>query len=347
MRIGLIADIHAGYHRGTRLDSEGVNQREADTYKSAGQGIKNLIYAGVDVIVDLGDLAHVPAPKKRAISFLIKTIKEAEVPFYSVNGNHTLQRTASDVHLYDLISEYASNFRGYTEPFFNSDLQGMFIPYGTADQIRQALADTHPDTAFIAGHWAANDVPFPGDHVNVEDLPRGIPIFLGHYHTRWVSPQHFLFATPTYIGATERFAWGEANNPTGVAIWDTETNALEFVDHEARRWMDIVVTPDDYLEDSHYDQIEGAISRVTIKGTAAEYSAMDLVALRKKVSPSLEYQIRRYIKDDPERTVARTASLSLSAGWNAHIKKAKLPKGVTKKEVERIGLEALANAGAM
>lgn len=344
MKIGLIADIHAGYHRGTRLDSEGVNQREADTYKSAAQGIENLIYAGVDAIVDLGDMAHVPAPKKRAISFLIRVVKEAEVPFYSVNGNHTLQRTASDVHLYDLISEYAPNFRGYTEPFFNPDLRGLFIPYGTSDQIREALHAIHPDTGFIAGHWAAADVPFPGDHVRVEDIPI-VHTFLGHYHTRKTYPSPLN--GPTYIGSTERFAWGEANNPTGVAIWDTETKALEFVDHETRRWMDIVVTPDDYLEDSHYAQIEGAISRVTIKSTAAEYSAMDLVALRRKVSPSLEYQIRRYDKDDTKRTVARTASVSLSAGWHAHIKKAKLPKGVPKKEVERIGMEALANAGAL
>lgn len=362
MRIGLISDIHAGYYRGTRTNDKGVNQREADIYTAARRGVENLMEARVDVIVDLGDMAHTPSPRKRAVKFLIELVKYAKVPFYSANGNHTLQRTASDLHLYDLISEYAPNFRGYTTSTFNKDLRGLFIPYGTSDEIREALSLLPEGALFIAGHWAADDVPFPGDHVRVDELPRGIPTFLGHYHTRRYNVDYSWYVPPTmfgseykefirlspdmecqgpiYIGSTERLAWGEAKNPTGVAIWDTETKALEFVDHETRRWVDIVVNPDNYLEDAHYEHIEDSISRVTVEATAEEYAAMDLVAIRKKVASSLEHQIRRRSEDTTVEPVS-AGSLSLSAGWSNHIKTAKIPKGVTRKEVERVGLNAI------
>lgn len=360
-KIGLITDIHAGYHRGNRLDPMGTNVREADIYAAAGQGVENLIYARVDCIVDLGDMAHVPAPKKRAIRFLIDLVKTAGVPWYSVNGNHTLQRTASDIHLYDIIRDHAPNFHGYTYRTYNSDLRGMFIPYGTADEIRAGLDAVPEGASFIAGHWAADDVPFPGDHVRVADLP-DIPVFLGHYHTRnvkydmrdevntngpfnmtdWAHPEK-----PIYIGATERLAWGEANNPTGVAIWDTEARTLEFIDHEARRWVDIVVTPEDYMEDRHYEQVEDAIVRVTANATAEEYLSMDLVSVRKRMASSIEYQIRRRAVSAETESTAVAAGLSLGTGWHQHIAKAKLPKGIQRKEVERIGTEALANAGAL
>jgi DNA repair exonuclease SbcCD nuclease subunit len=349
-KIGFISDIHAGYYRGSKVNSEGVNQREADIYAAARRGVENLCYAGVDVIVDLGDMAHVPAPKKRAVRFLIELVRFAGVPFYSANGNHTLQRTASDIHLYDVIAEYATNFRGYTAGFYNEDLRGLFIPYGTSDEIRSTLALLPEDASFIAGHWAADDVPFPGDHVRVDDLPKHVPTFLGHYHTRkntYARTGTTIDRHPIYIGSTERFAWGEADNPTGVAIWDTETKALEFIDHETRRWVDIVVTSDDYLEDAHYEQVEDSISRVTIKATAEEYTALDLVALRRKLSPSLEYQVRRHAKDDQIRTVTAAGGLSLSTGWRDHIKSAKIPKGITKKEVEQVGIEAISKAGGL
>jgi DNA repair exonuclease SbcCD nuclease subunit len=340
-KIGLITDIHAGYTRGNRINKQGVNVREADIYNAAAKGVENLIYARVDAVVDLGDMAHVPAPKKRAIKFLIELIKSAGVPWYSANGNHTLQRTSSDLHLYDILSEYAPNFRGFTKSEYNSDLRAMFIPYGTSDEIRRGLSRVPESASFIAGHWAANDVPFPGDHVRVDDLPE-IPTFLGHYHTRKNPAGH-----PTYIGATERLAWGEANNPTGVAVWDTETKTLEFIDHDARQWVDIVVTPEDYLEDRHYEQVEDAIVRVTAQATAEEYLSLDLVSIKKKLAPAIEYQIRRHATKSEAVTAATTASLSLGAGWHEHIRQVKLPKGVQRKEVERIGIEALSNAGAL
>lgn len=342
MRLGFISDIHAGYHRGTKVDPiTEINIREQDVYLAAEEGIRALVEVGVDAIVDLGDMAHTPSPKKRAVRELIRLVQWAGVPYYSANGNHTLQRTASDIHLYDIISEYAPNFRGFKSPAYEADLRGLFIPYGTSDEVRDALRIvSRHSVEFIAGHWACDDVPFPGDHINVSDLPRGIPTFLGHYHTRKM-PKVYYFQEPIYIGAIERFAWGEAQNPTGVLIWDTEEKTLEFIDHETRRWVDIVVNPDTYLEDKYYEKVEDAIVRVTVEASAEEYASMDVVALRKKVSPSLEYQVRRHSNALQIESSPVTRGLSVHGAWHEHIKKARLPKGVSRKEVARIGTEAL------
>lgn len=337
MKLGFISDLHFGYYRGNKVDQFGVNQREADIYTAGRQGIRNLLYAGVDAIIDLGDMAHVPSPKKRAITRLVDLINSAGVPYYSVNGNHTLQRTKSDINLYDVLYQYADNFHGYVVPTIVEAVGGFFIPYGTAEEVRQALIDAEDeDYDFIVGHWACDDVPFPGDHITVADLPN-TEVFLGHYHTR---KPHAL-NHPTYIGSTERFAWGEWQNPTGVAVFDTETRRLEFINHETRRWHDIEVDHDQYLEDGLYEDIEGNILRVTINATPEQYASLDLVQLRKRLAPALEFQIRRTTDKESNRNgTTSTAGIPLNEVWHKYAKSVKIDKAI-KKRVIAIGEEAL------
>ena len=65
-----------------------------------------------------------------------------------------------------------------------------------------------------------------GHDISVSDLPEGIPVLLGHFHGRSCTPE-VLSVTPLkageplYIGATDRKAWGEWQNPTGAAVLDT------------------------------------------------------------------------------------------------------------------------------
>lgn len=337
MQIGIVSDLHYGYSHGTRVDKFGVNQREADVYAAGRAAIDNLIDGGAEIIVDLGDMAEVPSPKKRAVWRLIQLVERAGVEYYSANGNHTLQRTASDIHLYNLLTEYTMNFNGYLVPTFVEHIGGLFLPYDSAENIRKALIEfENEDIKFIAGHWACGDVPFPGDHLDVSDLPV-VDTFLGHYHTR----KRHILNHPTYIGATERFAWGEWQNPTGAAIWDTDTGDLTFIEHETRRWLDIYVNPDDYLEESKYEQVENAVVRVNIDTTAEQYAALDLVGIRKRLAPALEFQIRRkpYAKEERAETIS-TGSVPLIDSWNTLVNQEKLKKEV-KEAVRRIGEEAL------
>ena len=337
MRIGLITDMHLGYSRGNREDAFGVNQREQDIIGSAWAGVSNLHKAGVEAIVDLGDMAHTPHPKKRALMALINMINQSDTPWYSANGNHTLQRTKSDIHLYDVLESLCPNFHGYTAPAFIRDLGFYLIPYGTE---AEALGNLPLDTRFIGGHFACDDVPFPGEHVSVTDLPSGIPTFLGHYHTRKVGT---LWDSPVYIGATDRLAWGEAKNPTGVAILDKDSMAIEFIDHPAREWLDLQTTAEGVMDAIRPD-LTGKIVRLTVQATGPEYHSLDIKAIREIARPALEFSIRREGTAEAFSVAdhADTQTYSLMEAWEQHAKNRKL-----RRPVLETGSRALSSAGVI
>lgn len=365
MRIGFITDMHLGFTRGTKVDAQGVNIREQDFIDAARRAVRHLIEAKVDVIVDGGDMAEVAAPKKRAVLSLIHLIRGSGLPWYSANGNHTLQRTRSDLHLYDVLGSMCDNFHGYTAPTFVEEVNGLFVPYTTNDEIREALQSLrgeHPDADFLIGHWSANDVPYPGDHVEVSDLPVGIPTFLGHYHRRQVGDDDpnalhvYEFSkdslrdkvAPIYLGSTERSKWNEWDNPTGVGVWDTETGLFEFIEHEARPWIDLHATAEDYMEVVDRD-LEGAIVRLTIDASREQYASRDEVGLKKKVRGlnPLEFEVRRKSRREAAAGTEEEVTFSLNNDWDNHIKHARLARGIDRELVKRIGAEALAMAGGL
>lgn len=336
MILGILSDLHLGYSHGTKTLPDGTNVRESDVYNSAHRAVRNLLNAGVSAICDLGDLAHVPHPKKRAIRHLISLINEAGVDWYSCGGNHTAQRTSSDSHLYELLVDQCPRFYGaFTGPQFFEDIGAYLIPYDTSENIERALEAVPQGATFIGGHWTFDDADWPGEHVPSAAMP-DLPVLLGHWHKRVIKNR------PVYIGATDRFAWGEAYNPCGAAIFDTETGQLEFIDHQVRRWVDITVTPDDYLEGFHYENIEDCIARVNVVATPAQYHSLNLLHIKKKMEPSMEYQIRRIGSEAaPVQSPISPGSLSVVDVYRQRIKKLKVPHGVSKKDVERIGLLAL------
>ena len=344
MKLGIISDPHLGYFRGTKVHPDGTNVREADVYEAAYKGVRNLLAAGVDAIVDLGDLANAPHPKKRAVIRLISLINSAGMDWYSCGGNHTAQKTSSDAHLYELLVAQCPRFHGaFHGPTFFEDIGAYLIPYDTPENVEAALAQVPDGATFVGGHWSCDDADWKGEHVQTNLLPDTLPVLLGHWHKRSVDQNQYLnIPRPTYVGATERFAWGEATNPTGVAVFDSENCSLTFIEHEARRWVDIHVTPDDYLEEAHYEDIEGAIVRVNITTTPDQYHSLDLLRVEKKLAASLEHQVRRVGHSSPEvYQDAGTQSLSIIEGYKSRIARAEMPKGISRSEVERIGLEAL------
>jgi len=336
MRLGFLSDIHFGYTHGNKAYPDGTNVREQDVYDAAFKGLRNLQAANVEAIVDLGDLAHTPHPKKRSIIRLITLINSAGMDWFSAGGNHTSQRTNSDSHLYELLIDQCPRFSGaFDSGVYFEGIGGYLIPYGSREDIEKSLEAIPTDARFIGGHWACDDADWPGEHIPSDQL-HGVRTFLGHWHKRGNAG-----GNPTYVGATERFAWGEAYNPTGVAVFDTDTGQLEFIDHEVREWVDITVTPDNYLEDSNYEQVEGAIVRVNVEATADQFSALQLLRVKKKLEPSLEYQIRRVGSEATQIEAAGPGSLSLVDGFRERIARAKMPAGIRRAEVEDIGLQAL------
>lgn len=356
MRIGILSDPHLSFSRYSKVNDKGVNVREADFYRAFLDGVENLMNADVEAIVDLGDLADVPHPKKRTLHLLIDAINGTGLPWYSVNGNHTLVRHSTDTHLYDLLEHYCKRFIGIQRPYWVGPLGAVFVPYGTSDEIKRGLElaeRENPD--WIGGHWAANDVLPDGADINLRDLPTDVPLMLGHFHGRSYRGDtlrsDIVFAEakhPVYVGATERKAWGEDQNLTGVATYDTQSRHLHFIDHEARDWIDITAEPStsaDVLTETLRDRDDQPIVRLTIPATREEYRNVDELALHRIAHNTLDFTVRRRPTEEDAVVIEEAPNFSLSDDWRSQVAEASISKSVTREEVERVGIDALTAVG--
>ena len=361
-RIGILSDPHLGFSRYTKVNEKSVNTREADFYAAFVTAVENLCNADVEAIVCLGDIADNPHPKKRALRVLIDTINASGLPWWDVNGNHTLVRHSTDNHLHDLLEAYCKRFTGIREASWVEPLRAVLVPYGTADEITAGLsiADSPGlEPAFIGGHFACSDVLPDGHDINVGDLPTSAPTLLGHFHGRSVgsvphervNPDHYplMFhpgSGPLYIGATERKAWGEAANPTGAAIY--EGGALTFMDHKTRDWLDLTAdatTYQDVVSEAMAGRDDEPIVRLTVLASREEYRSIDELAAHRIAANALDLTIRRYPTEEEATAPTEPVDFHLTRDWREQVKTASLPKGVKRGDVEQAGIDALTSVG--
>ena len=341
MRYGLISDIHFGYHSGSSQNADGVNVREQDHYDAGYDAVQQLKDHGVDVILDAGDMAEVPAPKKRAILELIGLIRFAGVPYYAVDGNHTSLKSSSDIHIYDIIQSQCPNFRGFREPTYDPYTRVSFVPHSyDNDTIRDHIEEAvKRDTEILIGHWAADDIPYVGQ-VAKRDLPEGVKIFLGHYHNYRPSAEHH----PTYIGSTEKTAWDQWDYPTGCAVYDSDTGEYTRIEIPTRQWEDINTGPEDMVDVLLGRGIEDKVARLTVHCTPQEYNLLDKVAVKRYVRENnpVSFSMRR---KNPE--IQATVPLDgaptddMVQEWRNYMAAAEVPKSVSKKRITEIGIEYL------
>jgi DNA repair exonuclease SbcCD nuclease subunit len=338
VKIGLISDIHLGYNRGSKVNANGVNVREQDFIDAGFTAVTNLKNAGVEMIVDGGDMADFAAPKKRAIQALIDLVNFAEVPYISADGNHTSIKSAGDIHLYDILSNECPNFYGAVDwKVYLGDYKVALIPHSydyevTIRRIDEAMG-LDPD--MLVGHFAASDIVFDKAQVPLQYLPQDIPVFLGHYHRHTEQDSPY----PNYIGSTEKTAWDQFDYPTGVTTYDTETGKVGYIQHNTRPYVDIWANPDNYLDMIKRNHLEDALVRVTVNATRAEYGAINTREAKKAASQlgALAFHIRRAKdKGQEESRIDSYEAKPVEDAWVEHASTNKLSKQVTE-----LGMEAL------
>jgi DNA repair exonuclease SbcCD nuclease subunit len=339
VKIGLISDIHFGFHHGNKVNEQGVNVREQDFIDAGNAALSNLVSRGVDVIVDGGDMAQVPAPKKRAISALIDHVRGVDpLRYLSADGNHTSLKSTSDIHLYDILSQECPNFVGTRLPMVTEEGIGL-VPHDYDPEIVKRYIEhvVAQDPILIVGHFAAHKAFDRQGYVDESFLPADIPVWLGHYH-RHVESQSGQI---NYIGSTEHTAWDQWDYPTGATILDTDTGQVEYIEHPHRRHVDLVADTTNYVDVFEGQDLENAIVRLTITATPQEWNALDTKITKRMAveGGALEYTQRR-AKDKDAETVdlAATDSESIVDGWKRHVAGSDTP---LREEVEKRGIEVL------
>ena len=110
MRIAHLADLHLGFRQYHRLNSSGVNQREADVANAFRAAVDGVIAAAPDCVIVAGDLFHSVRPTNAAIVFAFRQfqrLREAlpRTPVIVVAGNHDTPRSSETGSILHLLEE--------------------------------------------------------------------------------------------------------------------------------------------------------------------------------------------------------------------------------------------------
>jgi len=250
MRIAHLADAHLGFRQFQRLDSDGLNQREADVAAAFRRAIEAVIARSPDAVVIAGDLFHAVRPTNRSIIEAFTQLSRLRAmlpsaPVILIAGNHDTPRSSEAGSILKLMSSLGvdvvdDSTRRLHYPALNlsvlavphADLQRgtrNWLPDGRA---RHNMLVMHPE---ITGYFPEiGESDYGGVQVDPNELgAEWRYIALGHYHIQTeVIPHAWYSGSLEYTSSN---IWGERRFELdrqvtkGILIADLEANRVERV----------------------------------------------------------------------------------------------------------------------
>jgi exonuclease SbcD len=230
MRLVHMSDTHLGWRSLHCVDDYGRNQREADLYDAFEQAIEKAVQLRPDVVIHSGDLFDGFHPSSAALKVAldgIARLRDAQIPFVAIAGNHSTPRVAAAEHVFCVLERFDRT--GLVHAIFGEprrvrvgDLSILAIPHvNDADTVYEALATASPDPDaeynVLMAHLGLDGLGQVGDSeagslaLSGETLEAAGTfdyVALGHLH-RFQDVRDNI----AYAGSLERLSW--ADDPDG------------------------------------------------------------------------------------------------------------------------------------
>lgn len=214
MKILHVADTHLGYSAYRRVNEDGINQREIDTYNAFEQFVDYSIKSKPDIIIHAGDLFDSVRPTNRAITFAIHQIlriSKQEIPFVVIAGNHEHPKLRETGHIFSVLDHIENVYPVYnscyeTIPFEinNEKLTVHALPQTATKQefnnnFKKLKKEQSSDYNIVVAHGGVEGIKeFRMNEFNELMIPTQYLkkdfdyVALGHYH-KYVRSQKMLF----------------------------------------------------------------------------------------------------------------------------------------------------------
>jgi len=233
VRLAHLADLHLGYRQYHRLNSAGINQREADVSNAFRSTVDGVIAARPDVVVVAGDVFHAVRPTNHAIVFCFREFQRLreslpEAPIVMVAGNHDTPRATETGSILRLFAELGVDVVTDQAEWLEYDHLGLHIlaaPHAAVvGDERTSLRRRHRAPCEVLVAHGEVEGLFPLDRWWVEpggalldsrELEQGgwSYVALGHYHVQHEVPsKHEGRCGIWYAGSLEYVSpnpWGE------------------------------------------------------------------------------------------------------------------------------------------
>ncbi len=257
MKIAHLADLHLGYRAYHRVNSRGVNQREADVAEAFRRAVAKVVTLAPDLVLVAGDVFHTVRPSNTAIAeafrqFSVLSERLPETPVVMIAGNHDSPRSADTGNILSLFREIPGVRVVYEEcrPVALPEIETsvLCMPHVSLAVDHETVMEPDPaakhNVLLLHGEITdKNGEPryrseFGGAQVPETAIKanRWTYVALGHHHEA-----ESLARNSWYAGGIERtsaFIWQE-RRPKGFLLHDTETGNTEHVEVETREILDL------------------------------------------------------------------------------------------------------------
>jgi len=206
--IGFFADTHLGYESGTSVDpATGLNQRVRDGYDALKETVDAMIAAEVDLVIQGGDLFHVPKPTAVDVKFAnrqLRRLADAEIPTVINTGNHDAPGRHGDGAAVLYVEDPSRGITSVATPYREINIADglrlhVISHYGLAQEQRVVPEPVDGDINILTAHGTAQ---IPGHEIfacaeTMREQPvsfellsdtRYASTLLGHYHSQEALP---------------------------------------------------------------------------------------------------------------------------------------------------------------
>lgn len=120
MKILHFSDTHLGFNDLDIINTENINQREADFYDAFSQVVEQIKIIKPDFIIHTGDLFHRSSPSNRAITYALEKFLEIDslnIPFILIAGNHSTPRTNLSSPILRIFENFKNIYVSYNQEY--------------------------------------------------------------------------------------------------------------------------------------------------------------------------------------------------------------------------------------
>ncbi|MFP3187594.1 MAG: DNA double-strand break repair protein Mre11 [Sulfolobaceae archaeon] len=270
MRILHVSDTHLGKRQYDK------DFREEDIYDTFRQIIDIGIKERVDAIIHTGDFFDKNEPPNKAILVALrelKRLKEKEIPFIAIAGDHDSPKRGSSIFPQRILEEEGLLILlDHQKNYYKLNDVEIFgishVPLTGAKALKEKLEKMKPSSrkSILMLHQGVNPLlPYQYSYqLEVSDLPKGFGIItLGHFHDRI---KHVLnggtlvevAGSPDIISVAE--LEGYQKNKKGVTVIDYSTSepSIHYINTDIRPQLEVTINTNNLEK-----EVESLIIRLT------------------------------------------------------------------------------------
>jgi DNA repair exonuclease SbcCD nuclease subunit len=258
VRIAHLADLHLGYRAYHRVNSRGVNMREADVAEAFRRVVGRTIELRPDLVLVAGDVFHTVRPSNTAIAeafrqFSVLCERLPDVPVVMIAGNHDSPRSADTGNILTLFREIpgihvvCDECRPLKLPQLETTI--LCVPHNSLAVDHETVMEPDPSARhnILMLHGTVTGktgeprlkltTEYGGANIAESDIraERWDYVALGHHHLA-----EALAPNMWYAGGIERTSatiWMEEEDK-GFVLYDTDAKRGELVPIETREIVD-------------------------------------------------------------------------------------------------------------